>query len=93
MKLENSINLQIKSGKSKYNLPCIDASEFPALSEGEMSEDQLIYLAATGLWNAPTSAALKNTAKMEPVLASEQHSQHLTITTFTWLYEKPMLDG
>lgn len=31
--------LQIKSGKSKYNLPCIDASEFPNLSEGELSEE------------------------------------------------------
>ena len=39
LKLENSTSLQIKSGKSKYNLPCIDASEFPALSEGEMSEE------------------------------------------------------
>lgn len=32
-------NLQIKSGKSKYTLPCIEASEFPSLSEGEMSEE------------------------------------------------------
>ena len=39
IKLENSLSLQIKSGKSKYNLPCIDASEFPALSEGEMGEE------------------------------------------------------
>jgi DNA polymerase-3 subunit beta len=31
--------LQIKSGKSKYNLPCIDASEFPNLSEGELGEE------------------------------------------------------
>jgi DNA polymerase-3 subunit beta len=31
--------MQIKSGKSKYNLPCIDASEFPNLSEGELSEE------------------------------------------------------
>jgi DNA polymerase-3 subunit beta len=28
--------LQIKSGKSKYSLPCIEASEFPNLSEGEL---------------------------------------------------------
>ena len=27
--------IQIKSGKSKYNLPCIEASEFPSLSEGD----------------------------------------------------------
>lgn len=39
VKLENNTNLQIKSGKSKYNLPCIDASEFPTLSEGEMSQE------------------------------------------------------
>jgi DNA polymerase-3 subunit beta len=31
--------LQIKSGKSKYNLPCIEASEFPNLSEGELGEE------------------------------------------------------
>ncbi len=31
--------LQISSGKSKYNLPCIDASEFPSLSEGELEEE------------------------------------------------------
>ncbi|MES2961946.1 MAG: DNA polymerase III subunit beta [Pseudomonadota bacterium] len=31
--------MQIKSGKSKYSLPCIDASEFPNLSEGELSEE------------------------------------------------------
>lgn len=31
--------LQIKSGKSKYNLPCIDASEFPNLSEGELGKE------------------------------------------------------
>jgi DNA polymerase-3 subunit beta len=34
--------LQIKSGKSKYNLPCIDASEFPNLSEGELGEEMEI---------------------------------------------------
>lgn len=31
--------LQIKAGKSKYTLPCIDASEFPNLSEGELGEE------------------------------------------------------
>jgi DNA polymerase-3 subunit beta len=31
--------LQIKSGKSKYNLPCIDPSEFPNLAEGELGEE------------------------------------------------------
>ena len=31
--------LQIKSGKSKYSLPCIEASEFPNLSEGELGEE------------------------------------------------------
>jgi len=31
--------LQIKSGKSKYNLPCIDSSEFPVLSEGELGAE------------------------------------------------------
>jgi DNA polymerase-3 subunit beta len=31
--------LQIKSGKSKYNLPCIESSEFPNLSEGELGEE------------------------------------------------------
>ncbi len=35
---ENPNILQIKSGKSKYNLPCIDSSEFPSLAEGELSE-------------------------------------------------------
>ena len=33
----DNIVLQIKSGKSKYNLPCIDSSEFPALAETEMT--------------------------------------------------------
>lgn len=36
---EGSSILQIKSGKSKYNLPCIEASEFPNLSEGELSDE------------------------------------------------------
>jgi DNA polymerase-3 subunit beta len=36
---EKSNILQIKSGKSKYNLPCIEASEFPNISEGELSEE------------------------------------------------------
>jgi DNA polymerase-3 subunit beta len=36
---ESPTILQIKSGKSKYSLPCIDASEFPNLSEGELSEE------------------------------------------------------
>jgi len=36
---ESPTILQIKSGKSKYNLPCIDASEFPNLSEGELGEE------------------------------------------------------
>ncbi len=31
--------LQIKSGKSKYSLPCIEASEFPNLSEGELGAE------------------------------------------------------
>ncbi|NBV05886.1 MAG: DNA polymerase III subunit beta [Proteobacteria bacterium] len=36
---ESPTILQIKSGKSKYNLPCIDAAEFPNLSEGELSKE------------------------------------------------------
>jgi DNA polymerase-3 subunit beta len=36
---ESPAILQIKSGKSKYNLPCIDAAEFPNLSEGELGEE------------------------------------------------------
>lgn len=36
---ESETILQIKSGKSKYSLPCIEASEFPNLSEGELSEE------------------------------------------------------
>ncbi|MBU6140299.1 MAG: DNA polymerase III subunit beta [Proteobacteria bacterium] len=36
---ESATILQIKSGKSKYSLPCIDASEFPNLSEGELGEE------------------------------------------------------
>lgn len=39
--------LQIKSGKSKYNLPCIDAGEFPNLSEGELGQE--IEVEAEGL--------------------------------------------
>jgi DNA polymerase-3 subunit beta len=31
--------MQIKSGKSKYSLPCIEASEFPNLSEGELGSE------------------------------------------------------
>lgn len=36
---ESATILQIKSGKSKYSLPCIEASEFPNLSEGELSPE------------------------------------------------------
>lgn len=36
---ESATILQIKSGKSKYNLPCIDSSEFPAISEGDLGEE------------------------------------------------------
>lgn len=36
---ESATILQIKSGKSKYSLPCIEASEFPNLSEGELGEE------------------------------------------------------
>jgi DNA polymerase-3 subunit beta len=36
---ESATILQIKSGKSKYNLPCIDASEFPNIAEGELGEE------------------------------------------------------
>ena len=36
---ENPNILNIKSGKSKYNLPCIDASEFPSPSEGELGAE------------------------------------------------------
>lgn len=31
--------LKIKCGSAKYNLPCIDASEFPDLEEGEIEEE------------------------------------------------------
>lgn len=31
--------LHIQYGKSKFNLPCIDAGEFPSLSEGELGEE------------------------------------------------------
>jgi DNA polymerase-3 subunit beta len=34
----NSI-VKIKSGKSKYSLPCIESSEFPNLAEGEMDKE------------------------------------------------------
>lgn len=36
---ESASILQIKSGKSKYSLPCIDAAEFPNLSEGELGAE------------------------------------------------------
>ena len=36
---ESETILHLKAGKSKYNLPCIDANEFPNLSEGELSEE------------------------------------------------------
>ncbi len=36
---ESETILQIKSGKSKYSLPCIEASEFPNLSEGELGAE------------------------------------------------------
>lgn len=36
---ESQSILQIKSGKSKYSLPCIEASEFPSLSEGELGRE------------------------------------------------------
>lgn len=36
---ESDTIMQIKSGKSKYNLPCIDAAEFPNLSEGELGAE------------------------------------------------------
>ncbi len=39
---ESAATLQIKSGKSKYSLPCIESSEFPALSEGELGEEIIV---------------------------------------------------
>ncbi len=36
---ESATILQIKSGKAKYSLPCIDSGEFPNLSEGELGEE------------------------------------------------------
>lgn len=36
---DNPNILQIKSGKSKYNLPCISAEEFPNIAEGELGEE------------------------------------------------------
>jgi DNA polymerase-3 subunit beta len=39
---ESPTILQIKSGKSKYSLPCIEASEFPNLSEGELGEEVVV---------------------------------------------------
>ncbi|HLD76534.1 MAG TPA: DNA polymerase III subunit beta, partial [Rickettsiales bacterium] len=36
---DNPNILQIISGKSKYNLPCVDASEFPSLAEGELEDE------------------------------------------------------
>jgi DNA polymerase-3 subunit beta len=36
---DNPNILQIKAGKSKYNLPCISAEEFPNISEGELGEE------------------------------------------------------
>lgn len=36
---ENPNILQIIANKSKYNLPCIDASEFPNFSEGEIADE------------------------------------------------------
>lgn len=36
---ENNSILKIKYGDSKYNLPCIDADEFPDLEEGEIEEE------------------------------------------------------
>lgn len=35
---DEGASLQIKSGKSKYNLPCIDSGEFPNLSEGDLDK-------------------------------------------------------
>jgi DNA polymerase-3 subunit beta len=35
--LDQNLTMQIKSGKSKYNLPCIESSEFPVLGETEMT--------------------------------------------------------
>ena len=40
-----SNNLQIKSGRLKYNLPCIEATEFPIIAEGNLNND--IELEAT----------------------------------------------
>lgn len=36
---EKSTILQIKSGKSKYNLPCIESEEFPNIAEGDLGEE------------------------------------------------------
>jgi len=36
---ESDSLVKIESGKSKYNLPSIPASEFPSLSEGELGEE------------------------------------------------------
>lgn len=34
--------IEITAGKAKYNLPCIDISEFPNLSEGELAIEVLV---------------------------------------------------
>ncbi len=57
---ESPTILQIKSGKSKYNLPCIEASEFPNLSEGELSDEVEIAGDALGKMIDKTRFAISN---------------------------------
>ena len=52
--------LQIKSGKSKYNLPCIESEEFPNIAEGELGEEIEIEAAKFAKMIDKTRFAISN---------------------------------
>ncbi|MBL6664718.1 MAG: DNA polymerase III subunit beta [Rickettsiales bacterium] len=57
---ESDTVVKIQIGKSKYNLPCIDASEFPNLSEGELGEEIEIDSASLSKMIDKTRFAISN---------------------------------
>ena len=52
--------LQIRYGKSKFNLPCIDPSEFPDISEGDLGEQISIAGSTLGRMIDKTRFAISN---------------------------------
>jgi len=58
--LENESSLQIKSGKSRYSLSCIDPAEFPIISSEDMGEEISIDAQRLAKMIAKTQFAISN---------------------------------